>query len=865
MIYLCCNERRRNAVEAHPTLNGIDYLEVVDRDSPVGTPRQLTLLLRLFKTTPTLTQDNIVIDGGERITPVGIVWVTPASAPDTSLFTPHEPNLEAFLTVLPDADRTLVIRTDSSGDYSTYTLRLIGAASSMIPPADFDPLLSRVDFSFKVECPSDFDCHTVSVCPDEPAPPPVINYLAKDYGSFRRLMLDRMAQIMPDWRDRNPADLGIALVELLAYVGDHLSYQQDAVGTEAYLATARRRASVRRHARLVDYAMHDGSNARTWIHIRVDQQQVSFSFAPTDPPMQFLTRVTGEDAVLSPSAPPSELNRIFRQDPVVFEIIDAIGLSDDPTPTDEEDLVFSLFQDNNDLFFYTWEDRECCLPTGATRATLRGHRTRLKAGQVIVIEEVLGPKTGRPEDADPMKRHAVRLVEVVSNAVDPVNDKQITEIRWHADDALPFPICISSRTDEDHGGGIIDDVSKAVGNIVLADHGTSILAEAVGAMPVPHLFVVPETSGDRCEAQDRQAIPPRFRPTLRERPLTQAAPYTRSAPPSSAHAALSWSTALVLPQVTLHGSFKGQTDRWLPQRDLLASDGDKRHFVAESETDTRIEIRFGDDYHGMRPQSETVFAADYRVGNGRAGNVGADSIAHVFSDLAGIVSVRNPLPAQGGIEPETMEEARRNAPVAFRTQERAVTPEDYGAVSERHPEIQRAAATFRWTGSWHTVFVTVDRIGGAPVTDAFEQDLRQHLEPFRMAGYDLEVDAPRFVSLEIDLFVCAKPDYFRSEVKAALLQVLSTRRMPDGRRGLFHPDNFTFAQTVYLSTVYAAAQSVQGVASVEVTKFQKQGVPDPTPLEDGRIDLGRLEIARLDNDPDFPEHGVLRINMAGGK
>ena len=73
--------------------------------------------------------------------------------------------------------------------------------------------------------------------------------------------------MLPDWKERNPADLGIALVELLAYVGDYLSYQQDAVATESYIGTARRRASVRRHARLVDYLMHDGSNARAWVRV----------------------------------------------------------------------------------------------------------------------------------------------------------------------------------------------------------------------------------------------------------------------------------------------------------------------------------------------------------------------------------------------------------------------------------------------------------------------------------------------------------------------------------------------------------------------------------------------------------------------
>ena len=194
-----------------------------------------------------------------------------------------------------------------------------------------------------------------------------------------------------------------------------------------------------------------------------------------------------------------------------------------------------------------------------------------------------------------------------------------------------------------------------------------------------------------------------------------------------------------------------------------------------------------------------------------------------------------------------------------------MTPEDYGEVSQRRADVQRAAATFRWTGSWTTAFVTVDRIGGLEVDDGFERDLRRYLERFRMAGQDLEVDGPRFVSLEIEMAVCVKPDYFRGAVKAALLESFSNRVLPDGRRGVFHPDNFTFGQTVFLSPLYAAAQSVAGVESVKITVFQRQGVPDKTALNAGKLELSRLEIARLDNDPNFPERGVFRLVMEGGK
>ena len=151
--------------------------------------------------------------------------------------------------------------------------------------------------------------------------------------------------------------------------------------------------------------------------------------------------------------------------------------------------------------------------------------------------------------------------------------------------------------------------------------------------------------------------------------------------------------------------------------------------------------------HGRRPESGTDFTARYRVGNGRAGNIGADSLVHIAIGIPEITRVRNPLPAIGGQEPESLQDVRQRAPVAYRIQERAVTPVDYAEVTERRADVQRAAATFRWTGSWHTVFATVDRGGGVAVTGEFEADIRAHIERYRMAGHDVEIDGPQFVDV----------------------------------------------------------------------------------------------------------------------
>jgi len=857
VIYTCCEENRRALVDAHAMLNGIDWLEVLDLDAPAGSPRQRTLMVRLLKPVPVgLAPDNVGIEGGERIRDVGVEWVGIASGPLVEANAAEQ----AFFTALPEADHVLVVRTDSEGDHSTYRLRLIRGVGNDEPLDNFDPRLSAVDFAFKVECPSDFDCAPRKDCPTEPRPAPDLNYLARDYESLRRLAVDRLSRQMPGWRDRSPADLVTTLAELIAYLGDLQHYQLDGVATESYLRTARRRTSLRRHVLLVDYAMHDGCNARTWLHLQVSGGPFALPAG-----IRFYTRVPGVPLRITPDS--SDERNARRGSPLVFE------------PMQEATLRL----EHNSFDFYTWGDSRCCLPVGATRATLRGHWPNLAAGDVLVFQEMMGPLTGEAQDADPAHRHAVRLTLVRASdggdpLTDPVNDMEITEITWQLDDALPFPLCLSSETDEAHGSALIEDVSVALGNNVLVDHGQTISDEPLGRVPAPRLHY-PPAAGDPCRRAAPDPLPPRFRPQLAEGPITHQGTVIKTLiehgmrrtervlfdPEMAASAALAWDTAHAIPAIALDSALGALNEHWTARCDLLDSHASDTHFVLETEDDGSARVRFGDDTHGRRPDTATSFTATYRVGNGPAGNTGADSIAHAVTEESRIDSVTNPLPARGGVAPETAAEVRRHAPYAFRTQERAVTPADYAEVTERLPSVQRAAASMRWTGSWHTVFVTVDREGGEPVDDPFATTVVEHLDRYRMAGHDVHVNDPIQVSLEIEMLVCVDDAYFRSDVRRGLLDVLSNRTRPDGTRGLFHPDNFSFGQTVFLSPLYAAARTVPGVNSVQVTRFTRLGQEDPKPLDDGFMTLGRLEIARLDNDPNFPEHGVLRFELHGGK
>lgn len=866
--YRCVQKRRQQAVREHPTLNGIDYLEVLDLDAPPGSPRQQTLLVQLLKPLDggvTFTGSNVDIEGGVRIRAIRVKWAARASDADALLADGLVSTAERDLFLerdQPDAGDLLVVRTDVTGDFSTYHLRLVDDDA---PLATLDPPLSEVGFSFKVECPSDFDCAPDQVCPPSPATAPAIDYLARDYASFRRLMLDRLAVVMPEWTERSPADVGVALVEVLAYAADRLSYYQDAAATEAYLDTARRRPSVRRHARLLDYPMHDGVNARAWVAFRAEAGVANVVLPRDYLPGQrtrVLTRVPGYLPLLDEE---TFQELVTEHRPRVFELL--------------HDLP--LFHVHNTLFLYTWGDDACCLPKGATRATLRDResdRLLLVPGDVLIFEEVVGPGTGAAADADPARRHAVRLTRATPSAqvdedgvrtpgplaTDELFDQPIVEIEWAAEDALPFPLCLSVVVeDEDGEETLVTDVSLARGNVALADHGRTLADEALG----------PPT-GDRW-----------YRPRLREGHVTQAVPFDAEGWATTPPGALGGLTAAAarvqdprqaLPAITL---LDAEGDTWRPERDLLASDRFDPDFVAEVDNDGGVQLRFGDDIYGRRPEEDVALDATYRTGSGPEGNVGAGALFHLLTTPGlGIdasdpstPAVRNPLPAVGGTALEPLDDVRLYAPQAFRRQERAVTEADYAEVAERHPEVARAVARRLWTGSWHTVFVTVDRAGGREVDDDFEAELESWIDRFELAGHDVEIEPPRFVALDIALTVCVEAGYLRSDVEEALLQVFGSVDLPGGRRGYFHPDELTFGQPVYLSRLIARAMDVPGVRWVEVdpagdppARFQRWGQKPRGEIEQGYIDIGRLEIARLDNDPNAPENGRIAFHMEGG-
>ncbi|MFD8192595.1 putative baseplate assembly protein [Streptomyces wuyuanensis] len=467
---------RRAKVRA-ARLGGVDAVEAGDDG--------LTLTVTFLGKAPEgLRPENVRIDGGRRITGIEAVDVSVEREED------------------PELDDRLFVTLDRTGDSSRYRLSVVDTDPHGRPGTEpfpgFDQRYFSAGFVFLPDCPVPFDCAAGTGCDggsgdpyDEvtgptpaPAPAPVADYTARDHESIRTLILDRLALTTPGWVERNPADLGTTLVELLAHTADRISYQQDAVATEAYLDTARRRVSVRRHVRLIDYPMHDGVNARAFVAIEAVREL-------TLPPGTF--RFAAVDVRTPGARDTPEAGTVV--DDRDLAVLDERGSVEVFEPVVAEDPLV-LRPAHNAIRLWTWGDEVRALPRGATSATLRDawtdddhseRRLRLAPGDLLLFEEVLGPRSGTPGDADPAHRQAVRLTSVTP-AVDRLADQPVLEVAWAREDALAFPLCLSARGGP--GCELVEDVSVARGNVVLVDHGRSAAfdgttPETVTVPPVP--------------------------------------------------------------------------------------------------------------------------------------------------------------------------------------------------------------------------------------------------------------------------------------------------------------------------------------------------------------------------------------------
>ncbi len=253
--------------------------------------------------------------------------------------------------------------------------------------------------------------------------------------------------------------------------------------------------------------------------------------------------------------------------------------------------------------------------------------------------------------------------------------------------------------------------------------------------------------------------------------------------------------------------------------------------------------------------------------------------------------------------PTVMDVARNTGPRTIHRQRRMVSTDDYATRLEEHPLVLRANAWSTWTGSWQTVRVALIPWGGRPI-DAAGNDpmplgakyppdlqaeirdfhkargltwpaeeaafwsgnpairtlLRPYVEAYRMIGQEVSLEDAVPVPITMSLSILVGQRYFRSEVRRAVQDVLSTRP-----GGFFEPGRLRFGEDLFAADIFQTIMGVEGVENVCLNRFKRVGSQYADQTARAVIELDGLEIAVCENDPRRPNRGFYRVELHGGR
>ncbi|MBI1424585.1 MAG: hypothetical protein GC149_14155 [Gammaproteobacteria bacterium] len=294
---------------------------------------------------------------------------------------------------------------------------------------------------------------------------------------------------------------------------------------------------------------------------------------------------------------------------------------------------------------------------------------------------------------------------------------------------------------------------------------------------------------------------------------------------------------------------------WRLQESLAFSLPGAKDFTLEIDENDRATLRFGGGDTGAAIPSGAVVKASYRTGGGASGNVSAGTIT-TLADAPALntigATVTNPDAATGGSDRETIEHAVANAPKVFRSQNRAVTAEDYRVLALKYigEGKVRAVATH-----WNEVTLYVAPPGGGRVSDVLRENLIKYFFDKRPISTNIEVDDVEYVKIYIDAEIGIESYYSRLQM---------TEKIQAAVADLLDFNNVDFGEIIYVSKFYEAIEKLDGVTYVIIADPRRDGVPSAYDAP-GKIKLRDSEIPRLPgidiNDPASDQPYVAGLNI----
>jgi predicted phage baseplate assembly protein len=273
--------------------------------------------------------------------------------------------------------------------------------------------------------------------------------------------------------------------------------------------------------------------------------------------------------------------------------------------------------------------------------------------------------------------------------------------------------------------------------------------------------------------------------------------------------------------------------RWAQVQHFAGSGPNDRHYILDGVSGTVYfgpiirEPDGGTRQYGAVPEyGATVRLRAYATGGGRIGNVGKGAIRTLKSSIPFVSRVENLDAAWGGVDGETVEQAKARGPILLRTRSRAVTAEDYEAIThEAAPDVARVRCVTAGDGDVDAGAVRVlivpaaAQVGGkiefaelVPGKETLER-ITDRLDEVRLIGTRVLVSPPRYRGVTVVARIIARPRLDKARVRADALEALYKYLNPisGGQDGKGWP----FGRPVQAGDVYALLQRVRGVDMVE--------------------------------------------------
>ena len=311
---------------------------------------------------------------------------------------------------------------------------------------------------------------------------------------------------------------------------------------------------------------------------------------------------------------------------------------------------------------------------------------------------------------------------------------------------------------------------------------------------------------------------------------------------------------------TVTVSRDNQSEEWIEVADFGRSTEHDKHFVWNSTTG---EVTFGPlirypdgstRQHGAVPREGAIIAATaYRNGGGASGNVGAGVLRGMRTTVPYVADVENLGPAIGGVDAETVENAKQRGPQSLRTGGRAVTAEDFERVAaEADPSIARVRCLPPLESGRPIRLLLVPTVTRRPeqiqlddfaLPDDMTNRVRTHLDERRILGTTIEIGTPYYQGVTAATLLTARPgrpaSLVRDRALAALYRYLNP--ITGGADGL----GWAFDTDLNAASVFQLLEAVEGVERVDEVLFFEYDLRNHE-----RIGFGK-DLVKLDRDSLF--------------